>query len=170
MSAEARKKLRSLMHDFRRRPEDLKPEQTQALEGLFEKVPMLGVVYHLRWNATEIFDTAPNRVAAARALDEWIAAARESEMDWEPFITMLKNHWDGILSYFDERKSSGPVEGLNTKVRVVLRRAYGIRNLATLWSRVLLDVNWAAKKLGPTIAGIRRLGQRIRSHFALCYT
>jgi hypothetical protein len=42
--------------------------------------------------------------------------------------------------------------------------------LATLWSRVLLDVNWAAKKLGPTIAGIRRLGQRIRSHFALCYT
>jgi transposase len=158
------------MHEFRRRPEDLKPEKTQELDALFEKVPMLGVIYHLRWNATKIFDTAPNRVAAASALDEWIAEARETAMDWEPFITMLKNHWDGILAYFDERKSSGPVEGLNTKIRVVLRRSYGIRNLATLWSRVLLDVNWAAKKIGPTIANVRDLVSRIQGHFSLCYT
>lgn len=170
MSPEARKKLRSQMHDFRRRPEDLKPEKTQALDDLFEKVPLLGVIYHLRWNATKIFDTAPNRVAAAQALDEWIAEARQTEMDWEPFITMLKNHWDGILAYFDERKSSGPVEGLNTKIRVVLRRGYGIRNLTTLWSRVLLDVNWAAKKIGPTIASIRQLVSRIQGYFAECYT
>jgi transposase len=158
------------MHDFRRRPEDLKPEQTQALDDLFEKVPLLGVIYHLRWNATKIFDTAPNRAAAAQALDEWIADARETGLDWEPFITMLKNHWDGILAYFDERKSSGPVEGLNTKIRVVLRRGYGIRNLTTLWSRVLLDVNWAAKKLGPAIASIRQLVSRIQAYFAACYT
>ena len=170
MSPEARKKLRSQMHDFRRRPEDLKPEQTQGLEALFEKVPMLGVIYHLRWSATKVFDTAPNRAAAAQALDEWIAEARETELGWEPFITMLKNHWDGILAYFDERKSSGSVEGLNTKIRVVLRRSYGIRNLATLWSRVLLDVNWATKKLGPTIATVRDLVSRIQSHFAMCYT
>jgi transposase len=170
LSKDKRKKLRSQMHDFRRRPEDLKPEATQALEDLFEKVPFLGVIYHLRWNATKIFDTAPDRTAAARALDEWIAEARETEMDWEPFITMLKNHWDGILAYFDERKSSGPVEGINTKIRVVLRRGYGIRNLATLWSRVLLDVNWAAKKLGPTIAALRELVCRIQGYFARCYT
>jgi transposase len=170
LSKPERKKLRSQMHDFRRRPEDLKPEQTQALEALFEKVPLLGVIYHLRWGATRIFDTAPDRATAAQALEEWIAEARATEMDWEPFITMLKNHWDGILAYFDERKSSGPVEGLNTKIRVVLRRGYGIRNLATLWSRVLLDVNWAAKKLGPTIAEIRRLVGRIQGHFAGCYT
>lgn len=170
MSPEARKKLRSQMHDFRRRPEDLKPEQTQALDALFEKVPMLGVIYHLRWNATKIFDTAPDRATAAKALDEWIAEARETGLDWEPFITMLKNHWDGILAYFDERRSSGPVEGLNTKIRVVLRRGYGIRNLTTLWTRVLLDVNWAARRLGPTIASIRRLVSRIQGYFAECYT
>ena len=37
-------------------------------------------------------------------------------------------------------------------------------------SRVLLDVNWAAKKLGPTIADIRQLVGRIQSNFAMCYT
>ncbi len=158
------------MHDFRRRPEDLKPEQTQALEELFEKVPLLGVIYHLRWEATQIFDTAPDRAAAARVLEEWIVDARASELDWEPFITMLCNHWDGILAYFDERRTSGPVEGINTKIRVVLRRGYGIRNLATLWTRVLLDVNWAKKKIGPTIAGVRQLVGRVQGHFAHCYT
>lgn len=170
MSPQERKKLRSQMHDFRRRPEDLKPEQTQALEALFEKVPFLGAIYHLRWSATTIFDTAPDRATAARALNEWIAEARETEMDWEPFITMLKNHWDGILAYFDERKSSGPVEGINTKIRVVLRRGYGIRNLTTLWTRVLLDINWAVRKVGLTILAIRRLVGRIQGHFAQCYT
>jgi transposase len=165
-----RKKLRSQMHDFRRRPEDLKPEQTLALEALFEKVPLLGVIYHLRWQATTIFDTAADRATAASALEEWIQEARASELDWEPFITMLKNHWDGILAYFNERKSSGPVEGINTKIRVVLRRGYGLRNLANLWTRLLLDVNWAAKKIGPSIADVRQLVGRIQGYFAGCYT
>jgi transposase len=158
------------MHDFRRRPEDLKPEQAQALEGLFEEVPLLGVIYHLRWQATAIFDTAATRRSAARALRKWIAEARAMELDWEPFIGLLERHWDGILAYFADRRTSGPVEGINTKVRVVLRRGYGVRTVATLWTRVLLDVNWAWKKAGQTIAGLRQLVGRIQAHFAGCYT
>jgi transposase len=158
------------MHDFRRRPEDLKPAQVQALDELFEKVPTLGVIYHLRWEATQIFDTATDRETAAKALREWSADARETELDWEPFITTLENHWDGILAYFDERRTSGPVEGLNTKIRVVLRRGYGIRNIATLWTRILLDVNWAWKKLGNTIGALRHLVTRIQTQFAGWYT
>ena len=158
------------MHDFRRRPEDLKPAQVEALDALFEKVPTLGMIYHLRWQATRIFDTATDREMAAQALRQWIADARATELDWEPFITTLENHWDGILAYFDERRTSGPVEGLNTKIRVVLRRGYGIRNVATLWTRILLDVNWSWKKIGNTIAAVRALVSRIQRQFARCYT
>jgi transposase len=158
------------MHDFRRRPEDLKPEQTQALEDLFEKVPVLGVIYHLRWRATQIFDSAGNRAAAAKALRQWIGEARASELDWEPFITMLEGHWRGILAYFDDRCTSGPVEGINNKIRVIMRRGYGIRNIVTLWTRALLDINWGWKKAGPTVAALRQLVTRIQAHFALCYT
>ena len=158
------------MHDFRRRPEDLKLEQTAALEALFETVPTLGVIYHLRWQATAIFDTHQDGAAAAIALREWIADARESELDWQPFLTMLDGHWDGILAYFQHRRTSGPVEGLNNKVRVVMRRGYGIRRLSTLWSRLVLDVNWAGRKLGPTIACIRQLAGRIQTVFTGVYT
>jgi transposase len=158
------------MHDYRRRPEDLKPEQTKGLEDLFEKVPTLGVIYHLRWQATEIFDTAANRSEAATRLDEWIAEARATDLDWEPFITMLKNHWEGILAYFDDRRSSGPVEGINNKIRTIMRRGYGLHKMTTLWTRVLLDVNWAWKKVGRTITALRGLVSRIQAHFANAYT
>jgi transposase len=158
------------MHDFRRRPEDLQPEQTQALEALFEKVPLLGVIYHQRWEATRIFDTAANPRAAAKALREWIADVRATDLDWEPFIGMLERHWGGILAYFKERRTSGPVEGINNKVRVVMRRGYGIRNVTTLWTRLLLDVNWAWRRVGHTIAAIRQLAERIQGYFAGVYT
>jgi transposase len=158
------------MHDFRRRPEDLPPEKKQALDALFARVPVLGQIYHQRWQATNIFDTAPDRATAATRLREWIAEAKTTGLDWQPFITMLENHWDGILAYFDEGRSSGPVEGLNTKLRVITRRSYGIKSVTTLWTRVLLDVNWAAKKVGETITAIRQLVGRIQAHFAACYT
>lgn len=158
------------MHDYRRRPGDLKPEKMQELEALFEKIPLLGVIYHQRWEVTEIFDTAADRATAATAIDAWIAAVRQTGLDWEPFITMLKNHWNGILAYFDDRKTSGPVEGINNKIRTIMRRGYGIRNLSNLWTRVILDVNWGMRKVGETIAGLRQLVSRIQAHFARCYT
>ena len=158
------------MHDFRRRPEDLPPEKKHTLDELFARVPVLGQIYHQRWQATNIFDTAPDRTTAEKQLREWIAEARTTGLDWQPFITMLENHWDGILAYFDEGRSSGPVEGLNTKLRVITRRSYGIKSVTTLWTRVLLDVNWAARKVGQTIAAIRQLVARVHAYFAGCYT
>jgi transposase len=158
------------MHDFRRRPEDVPADKKQELEALFEKIPTLGVIYHQRWEATYIFDTAKDRQTAAAALEEWITSVRQTDLDWEPFITMLRNHWDGILAYFDDRRTSGPVEGLNNKIRTLLRRGYGIRNVANLWTRALLEVNWGWKKIGRTIAGLRQLVARIQAHFAVCYT
>ena len=158
------------MHDYRRRPEDLKPEKRQALDALFEKVPIMGTIYHQRWEATKIFDTALDRATAATSLEAWIEGVRETDLDWEPFITMLNNHWNGILAYFEERRSSGPVEGINNKIRTIMRRGYGIRNIPNLWSRIILDVNWAKKKIGQTIKGLRRLVSGIQAHFARCYT
>jgi transposase len=158
------------MHDFRRRPEDLTAEQTQALEDLFAKVPALGVIYHLRWRATEIFATAGSPAAAAKALNAWITETRESALDWEPFITMLHGHWRGILAYFQDRCTSGPVEGINNKLRVIMRPGYGSRSVTTLWTRAILDINGAWKKVGPTSESLRTLVARIQAHFAPCYT
>jgi len=43
---------------------------------------------------------------------------------------MVERHWDGIVSYCnpDNKVSLGLVEGVNNKIRVIQRKAYGYRD------------------------------------------
>lgn len=47
---------------------------------------------------------------------------------------------DEITNYFVSRLSSGWIEGLNNKIKVLNRRCYGIRNLPSLFRRIWLDL------------------------------
>jgi transposase len=49
---------------------------------------------------------------------------------YEKFVAMIERHWDGIVSYChpENKVSLGLVEGLNNKIRVLQRRAYGYRD------------------------------------------
>jgi transposase len=46
------------------------------------------------------------------------------------FTEMIERHWDGIAAYCrpENKVSLGFVEGLNNKIRVIQRRAYGLRD------------------------------------------
>jgi transposase len=165
-----RKDFRSRMWECRRRPEDLTPEQTEALETLFEEVPLLGAIYHARWELTQIFDTAPDRITAAAQIEAWRQAMAEMDLDWSRFLQMYDRHQDGILGYFDAGETSGPVEGLNNKARVVLKRAYGLKAVSSLWTRLILEVNKVGERLGPTIQALREMAHSIQAEFCGLYT
>jgi transposase len=49
---------------------------------------------------------------------------------YRKFAAMIDAHWDGIASYChpENKISLGLVEGLNNKIRVLQRRAYGYRD------------------------------------------
>ena len=127
-----RKAFRSRMWEFRRRPEDLSQGQAAALEALFEELPLLGMIYHARWDLTRIFDEAPDRQTAAKRIEAWRQEMAEFELDWGRFLETYDRHREGILAYFDERQTSGPVEGLNNKAKVTMRRSYGFRTFRVL--------------------------------------
>ena len=52
---------------------------------------------------------------------------------------MIESHWDGIAVFcqLEDKVSLGFVEGLNTKIRVIQRRAYGLRDEEYLRLKVL---------------------------------
>jgi transposase len=52
---------------------------------------------------------------------------------------MIERHWDGIAAYHlpENKVALGFVEGLNNKIRVVQRRAYGLRDEEYLRLKVL---------------------------------
>jgi transposase len=72
---------------------------------------------------------------AGNFLDRWCKRALASRI--EPMQRMartLQSHRELLLNYFRAQKeySSGVVEGLNNKVKVVTRRSFGFRELSTL--------------------------------------
>lgn len=58
---------------------------------------------------------------------------------FEQFAKLIDRHWDGVAAYCkaENKVSLGYVEGLNNKIRVIQRRAYGIRDEEYLKLKVL---------------------------------
>jgi transposase len=58
---------------------------------------------------------------------------------YEKFAQMIDAHWDGIAAYCkpENKVPLGFVEGLNNKIRVFQRRAYGLRDEEYLRLKVL---------------------------------
>lgn len=160
------------MWEFRRPPGTLTPERQQGLDELFEQIPGLEYLYWFRWGITEVFETAQDRTEAAERIEELRQIARETEFaeDLETFFGTYDRWQDGILAYFDDRKSSGVVEGINNKARVITKRAYGIKSAETLWTRLLLDLNRAAEAVVQTVQRMHELMRGIKHRFCRFYT
>jgi transposase len=133
--------LKGVLWALRTRSENLAPEEHALLDRLFEASPLLRKAYTLREKLTRIFDKEHSKKSGRRALRRWMAAVRESGLDcFDQFLTTLENRMDIIINYFISRSSSGWVEGLNNKIKVLKRRSYGIKNLGNLFRRIWLDL------------------------------
>jgi transposase len=67
---------------------------------------------------------------AGKFLDEWCTRVMRSKIEpMKKAARMLRNHRELILNWFEARGtiSSGVVEGLNNKVKLTTRKAYGFR-------------------------------------------
>jgi len=53
------------------------------------------------------------------------------------FVQTLRNWWEEVVAYFRHRVTNAVAEGLNTKIKLVLRRAFGFRNHESFRIRVL---------------------------------
>lgn len=140
------------------------------MRRLFDQLPEVEIAYSLRWGVTEVFDTAENRQEAQRRLEEYRAVLDEDDAEFLEFFAMYDAHQDGILAYFDAGKTSGVVEGINNKARVITKRCYGVKDAKTLWNRLCLDLNLAAQAVGKTIARLAQLTDLIRAKFLGYYT
>jgi len=68
-------------------------------------------------------------------LKKWCGKAMRSQLDpIKKFVKTVRNHESLMMNWFKAKKqySSGTVEGLNRKVNLVTRKAYGFRQYETL--------------------------------------
>jgi transposase len=153
------------MWAFRRDPTSLTAEEQPALECLFEKIPTLRELYRVRLRFQEIFDTAPNRTTAARWLRRLRDETERLGLNLSPFFETYDRWKTEILNYFEAHQTSAAVEGVNTKARVITRRAYGLKSAKSLWDRLILDLNRASEAIGWSIEQIRQMAQGLTALF-----
>lgn len=119
--------------------ENLSLEGRQALKLLFKANRRLNKAYLLKESFDQLWDYwSPGW--ARRFFEQWKAALRWQRLKpYEKFARMVESHWDGIAAYCqaENKVALGFVEGLNNKIRVLQRRAYGLRDEEYLRLKVL---------------------------------
>jgi len=139
--------IKGTMWPFRHHRDDLSEEENDKLEKLFELAPSLEECYDLREELYEIFELKGiSKEEAKEKIDDWCEKANLFKTKgFNPFTSFIKtyrNFEENILNYFTDRISSGPVEGLNNKIKVIKRRGFGFRNIANFAKRLFLDINY----------------------------
>jgi transposase len=110
--------------------EHLKPRSLERLMELMDLNEPLYQAYLLKEDL-RMFWNLPDAEGAEIFLDSWIDQART--LGLKHFVKLadtLEEHLPGLLSYFRHRISTGPLEGLNNKIKVLKRQAYGFRDQA----------------------------------------
>jgi transposase len=77
---------------------------------------------------------------ARRFFENWRASLKWQRLKpYEKCAEMIERHWDGIAAYCkpENKVALGVVEGLNNNIRVIQRRAYGLRDEEYLRLKIL---------------------------------
>ncbi len=114
-------------------------EGRRALMLLLKANKRLHKAYLLKESFGQLWDYN-NPTWARKFFESWKSQLRWQRLDpYEKFCKMIERHWDGIASFChpDHKVSLGFMEGLNNKIRLIQRRAYGIRDKEYLMLKVV---------------------------------
>jgi transposase len=114
-------------------------EGRRSLALLLKANKRISKAYVLKESFGQLWDYR-NPTWACKFFENWKAQLKWSRLKpYQKFADMVENHWEGIISYChpQHKVSLGFMEGLNNKIRVIQRRAYGIRDLEYLKLKVL---------------------------------
>ena len=114
-------------------------EGRRALQMLLKANKRLNKAYLLKESFGQLWDYK-NPAWARKFFDNWKDQLRWQRLEpFEKFAALIERHWDGIISYChpDHKVSLGFMEGLNNKIRVIQRRAYGIKDQEYLMLKVV---------------------------------
>lgn len=119
--------------------ENLTLEGRKALKTLLAANKRLNSAYLLKESFGQLWNYR-REAYARRFFDNWRAALKWQRLKpFEEFAEMIERHWEGIAAFCrpENKVSLGFVEGLNNKIRVIQRRAYGIRDEEYLRLKIL---------------------------------
>jgi transposase len=119
--------------------ENLTLDGRRSLTKLLKVNKRLNVAYVLKEQFGLLWDYR-SETWARRFFENWKQALKWQRLKpYEKFARMIDKHWDGIAAHCkpENQVPLGFVEGFNNKIRVLQRRAYGLRDEEYLRLKIL---------------------------------
>ncbi len=120
-------------------PENLTGEARKNLKLLLAANKRLNTAYVLKESFAQLWDYS-REPWARKFFENWRGQLKWQRLKpYERFAELIDRHWDGIAAYChpDNKVALGFVEGLNNKIRVIQRRAYGLHDEEYLKLKIL---------------------------------
>jgi transposase len=112
-------------------PDNLDPKRNekQRLKEALKLNEPLATAYYLKEDLRQLWEQE-GYAQASEFLNDWIARARCSGVRMlQEFAETLVTHRPGLLNWYHCPISTGPLEGTNTKIKLMQRQAYGYRDM-----------------------------------------
>lgn len=113
---------------------DLTQEEQLKLTLILQYSKRLKFAYDLKEEFRALFETTDTVEAGKEKFLAWLKKARSVYCD---VLSTIHKHLDGICNYFLNRTTSGVMEGINNRLKLIKRQAYGFVNFDNFRARLL---------------------------------
>lgn len=113
---------------------NLNVEQIQRLAVTLKKSECLRIAYEMKEEFREIYETNMTVKIAQEKFKTWLNYA---SLFFKESASTIVNHFEGICNYFLNRTTSGVMEGINNRIKLIMRQGYGFSNFDNFRDRVL---------------------------------
>ena len=106
---------------------DLNNSESTELEKILSssKSKRLKSAYEYKEEFRQIYETSQTVWEGQKRFEEWLQKARTI---YGQVIQTISTHLPTICNYFISHSSSGAMEGINNKIKLIKRQGYGFRN------------------------------------------
>lgn len=118
-----------------KREENLSEKSKEKLGFLKEASASLKIKHDLKEEFTMIFDESKNLTEGTLNLADWLLKASAF---LPKTVRTIKNWFGEIVGYFERKTNNGMVEGINNRLKVLKRCAFGFKNFDNFATRALL--------------------------------
>lgn len=133
------KKYKGARWALLKNPDDLTADQTGTLREIKRSGGILWRAYQLKESLRAVFAGDLDTDTTNTLLDRWCSKAQRSRIpEFVKAARTIRKHRDGITAAIDRGLSNGRQEGLNNKVRLIIRRAYGFHSAEAALATVML--------------------------------
>ena len=113
---------------------NLTNEEKEELELVLSFSPSLRIAHELKEELITIYNSDVTSCGGIRKMRKWLISAK---VLFGSAADTLDSHLSEICNYFNNRTTSGVTEGINTRIKLIVRQSYGFKNFDLMKEKLL---------------------------------